>query len=353
MFYKGKNVLVAGGAGMSGQSLIRKLLEQGAYVRATQYKSRKITLAHKSLEVVQCDLLNDSEARSVFQDMDIVFLAAAEVGGAKLIREDPSRLIMYNLELHAKLIHLAARVGVQKCAFISSSYVYPDTGKPNIESEGFRGDPWIPMNYGLGWVKRYLETLCKHFHLVGKTDYAIIRPTAIYGPHDKFDLEQSHVIPALIVKAVNRMDPYEVLGNGEDIRCFTYVDDLVDGLMLTAEKYAVAEALNICTRETHTVKDVVRILLDCLNFHPKVVFNSNKPSVIPYKVSDSSRARELIGWEAKITLEEGLKRTVDWYVGHTRSLRGGEIEMEDEIDHHLQEGPALNSRDAGSAHRRL
>lgn len=319
MFYKGKNVLVAGGAGMSGQSLIGKLLEQGAHVRATQYKFRKITLAHKNLEVLQCDLLNDSEARSVFKDMDIVFLAAAEVGGAKVIREDPSRLIMYNLDLHAKLIHLAAKVGVQKCAFISSSYVYPDTGKPNVESEGFQGNPWIPVNYGLGWVKRYLETLCKHFHLVSKTDYAIVRPTAIYGPHDKFDLEQSHVIPALIVKAVDRMDPYEVWGNGEDVRCFTYVDDLVDGLMLTVEKYAVAEALNICTREAHRVKDVVQIILDHLKFQPRVVFNSDKPSVIPYKVSDPARAREVIKWEAKIGLDEGLKRTLDWYQEQIRS----------------------------------
>ena len=181
----------------------------------------------------------------------------------------------------------------------------------------------MPLNYGLGWLKRYLETLCKHFHMTSKTKYTIVRPTAIYGPHDKFDLERSHVIPALIIKAVQRMDPFEVWGNGEDIRSFTYVDDFVEGLMLALEKHAIAEPLNICIREASSVKDVVRILLDCLDFGPKVVFNTNKPSVIPYKVSDPSLAKELLHWEAKIGLREGLMRTVEWYREQLKSSLQG------------------------------
>lgn len=313
MFYKGKNVLIAGGAGMIGQSLTAKLLELGAHVRATQYESRKITAVHKNLEVVRCDLRDAAEAEKVFSDMDMVFLSAAKVGGAKLIKEDPSSLIMYNLDLHSRLIALAAKRKLERCSFVSSSYVYPDTGKPNVEREGFEGNPWMPVNYGLGWIKRYLETLCKHFHMTSQTSYSIVRPTAIYGPHDKFDLENSHVIPALIMKAVSRMDPFEVWGNGEDVRSFTYVSDLADGVLMTTEKYAVAEALNICPREMHTVKDAVRLILECLDFKPRVVFNSSKPSVIPFKVSDPSRAREIIGWEARVSFREGLKRTIEWY----------------------------------------
>lgn len=320
MFYKGKNVLVAGGAGMIGQSLVRKLLEQGAFVRATQYRSRKITFSHKNLEVIPCDLRSDEEARPVFEDMEIVFLAAAEVAGAKVIKEDPSRLIMSDLEIHAKLIHLAAKMGAARCAFVSSSYVYPHTGKPNKEEEGFQGDPWKPTNYGLGWMRRYLETLCRHFQMTSRTAYAVIRPTAIYGPYDKFNLEESHVIPALIVKALNRMNPFEVWGNGEDIRSFTYVDDVAEGLMLTVEKYAIAEAINICPKETHSIKEVIQILFDYLEFHPQVLFSTDKPSLIPYKASDPSRARELLEWEARVSLAEGLKRTVDWYTGNRRNL---------------------------------
>lgn len=314
MFYKNKNVLVAGGAGLVGQSLVRKLLEEGAYVRATQFKSRKISITHKNLEVVSCDLRDESQARPLFNHIEIVFIAAGVVAGAKKIKEDPTYLIFGNLELRSKLIALAAKSGVRRCAHVSSSYVYPHTGRPNIETEGFQSDPPIPVNYGLGWVERYLETLCRHFQMTTQTEYAIARPTAIYGPHDNFNLDECHVIPALIVKALNRMDPFEVWGNGEDIRSFTYVDDLADGLMLMTEKYATAEALNICSKEEHTVKDVLKTLFNSLGFHPRVQFSATKPSLLPYKVSDPSRAKKELGWGAKVGLEEGLKRTVDWYL---------------------------------------
>ena len=305
--YRGKNVLIAGGAGLVGQSLISKLIYEGAYVRATQYKSRKIQITHKNLEIVSCDLANQDDARAVFRNMDIAFLAAAKVGGAKINQEDPSSLIMYNLGLSANLISMASKMGLDRCSFISSSFVYPDTNKPHIESEGFIENP---SSYGLGWIKRYLETLCKHFHMTSNTKYSIVRPTAYYGPHDSFGSEDNHVIPALITKAINRMNPFEVWGSGEEVRCFTYVDDLVDGLLLATEKYAIADAINICTRETHTIKDVVSIILQLMNFKPTIVYCADKPSSLPYVVSDPSKAERILGWKAKTSLKEGIKKTI-------------------------------------------
>ncbi len=307
MFYKNKNVLVTGGAGLVGQSLVRKLIKQGAYVRATQYKMRKLDFRHKRLEVVSCDLTNRDDARAVFKDMEIVFLGAANVGGAKLNKEDPSSLIMYNLGLSSNLIALSAKMKVKRCAFISSSFVYPDARHPHMEDEGFVDDPPI---YGLGWIKRYLETLCKHFHMTTATNYSIIRPTAYYGPHDNFDLETCHVIPALIMKAVMRMDPYEVWGDGSEVRSFTYVDDLADGLMLATEKFAIAEPLNICIEKTHTVREVVKIVLECFNFEPKVVYQTDKPSSLPYVVSDPAKAKRVLGWQARTSLRTGIKKTI-------------------------------------------
>ncbi len=315
MFYKGKNVLVAGGAGLLGQCLIPKLLDQGAYVRATEYKTRRIGLSHKRLEIISCDLMNPEQSRAAFKGMDIVFLTAAKIRGAKGIKEDASSLILYNLNLHARLIALAASAGVERCAFISSSYAYPDTGRPNVENEAFVGDPYIPTNYGIGWLMRYLETLCKHFHRTTKTRYVIIRPTAYYGPHDNFNLGECHVIPAFIVKAVLRMNPFEVWGNGEEVRSFTYIEDLAEGLMLAVEKYAEAEGINICTKESCRVKDVLAAVLDLLDFHPEIRFDSTKPTMIPYRVSDPGKAKEILGWQAKIGSQEGLQRTIDWYLG--------------------------------------
>lgn len=312
MFYEGKGVLVLGGAGLAGQSLIPRLLEQGAHVRATQYQRNRLSVSHKNLEVVTCDLRDPERVASVFKGMDIVFICAGIVRGARGIQERPSDILMYNLGLQSKLIEGASKAKVHRCSFISSSYVYPHTGRPNTEEEGFQGDPWKPTNYGMGWTHRYLETLCRHFHMTSSTQYAIIRPTVLYGPHDHFDLQDGHVIPASIVKAVSRMDPYEVWGNGQEVRCFTYVDDFTEGLLRCVERYAVAEPINLCAKETSTVEEMFRMVLDHLDFHPKVVFRSDKPSAIPYKVSDPSKARQLLGWEARIRLREGLRRTIDW-----------------------------------------
>lgn len=312
-FYRGRSVLVAGGAGLVGQSLIRALLAAGAHVRATQYRARRILTPHPRLEVVTCDLRDPAAAEAVFRDMEIALLCAGLVRGAKGMTEDPSSILMYNLDLQSRLIAQAAKAKVARCSFISSSYVYPQTGRPNREEEGFQGDPWIPTNYGMGWYHRYLETLCRHFHLMSSTRFCIVRPTVMYGPHDTFDLADGHVIPASIVKAVDRLDPYVVWGTGQEVRCFTYVDDFVEGLLRAVEGYAVAEALNVCTAETATVRDVLAMLFEHLGFHPDVVYEAGTPSAVPYKVSDPSRARAQLGWAARVRLRDGLARTTDWY----------------------------------------
>jgi len=321
VFYSGKNVLVAGGAGLVGQSLVNKLLEQGALVRATQYTTRKIALQHKNLEVISCDLMDENEARAAFADMDIAFLAAARVRGAKELQANPANLILDYLYIHSKLITLAVETKMDRCSFISSCYIYPDTGKPNAESEGFQGDPWIPTNYGIGWTTRYLETLCRYSHMTSKTKYAIIRPNAYYGPHDNFNPDQCHVIPALIVKAVQGMNPVEVWGDGKQIRSFTYVDDLVDGLMINLDKNATCLPVNICAKEAYTVKGLVAMILDILQLDVPVVYDPEKPSTIPYRVSDPAKAKELLGWEAHASLREGLTRTIDWYQEHIGQCR--------------------------------
>ena len=312
-FYINKNVFVAGGAGLFGQSVTKQLLEHGARVVSTQYKKRKITIQHQNLTLVDLDLRDLIKVSKIMEDMDILFLCGARVGGAKTILNDAVDLVSYNLALHFDLMVLAHKLRLDRVGFVSSSYIYPDTGKPNIESEGFIGDPWKPVNYGLGWYKRYLETVCKFLHTSGTTRYAIIRPCSIYGPYDNFDFDTCHAIPALVRKTAERMDPFEVWGGGQDIRCHTYVDDVANGFLEVVDKYAVAEPLNVCTTEETTIEDVVQVLHELENFHPPVIFNTNKPSVIPYKVSSPRLVKELIGWSAKVSLKDGLKKTLDWY----------------------------------------
>jgi len=306
MHYDNKNVLIAGGAGLVGQSLITQLLAQGAHVRATQYKTRKIALRHKNLEIITCDLTNPDDARATFRDMDVAFLAAAMVGGAKRNLDATSDLIMYNLNLSSNLIALASKMNLDTCAFISSSFVYPDSVFPHSESEGFLRHP---SSYGLGWIKRYLETLCTHFHMTNKTNYAIIRPTTYYGANDNFNLDECHAIPAFLAKALTSMDPFEVWGAGNEVRSFTYVEDFTEGLLLAAAEYAVADPINICSEETHTINDAVSIILDVAGYSPTIIHKDDAPVSLPYVVSSANKARKLLNWEATTSLKQGIEKT--------------------------------------------
>lgn len=313
MFYRGKNILVLEGARMFGRTLLTKLLEQGAHVRTTIDPSREMDIQHKNLEIINWDPIQPENSEALFQDIQIAFLTSNKTAGAKVIKEAPHRLFLDNIRLQPKLMALAVKQGVERVGFMSSSYIYPDTGKANVEAEGFLGNP-PPVSYGIGWCYRYLETLCKHFQMTSKTQFAIVRPAAYYGPYDNFNLEEAFVIPSLILKALNKMNPFEVWGNGEDVRCFTYVDDLMDGLLLAVEKHAIAEGINVCPEETHTVKQIVAMICEILDFKPQIRFSTDKPSVAPYKVSSPAMAKKILGWESRIQIREGLKRTIDWYI---------------------------------------
>lgn len=303
---------------MTGQCLVKKLLDLGAYVRATEFKTRKIDIRHKKLEIIPCDLSVEIQAREVLKDMDIVFWTAGKHGGVKTVTHGLKDIIMYYLDISSRFMNYAVDAKVDRYAIISSSFVYPPSLKPNKEEEGFNGDPIKPTYYAQGWVHRYLETLCKFFHMTSQTNFAIIRPTAMYGPYDIFDLEMGHVVPALIRKAVERMDPFEVWGTGQEIRSFIYIDDLADGLILAAERYAVSDPLNICNPVSNSINDVVSHLFEILDFHPQIVYNLSKPASVSYKVSDPTKARDFLGFWAKTTLKEGLEKTVQWYVNHVK-----------------------------------
>lgn len=312
-YFEGKRVLILGGAGLWGSALIRALLALGARIRATEFR-RPIDGQYRAhVEVARGDLFDLGD--DLFRDMEIVFHCAAKVGGAKIILSSASEIIQYNVRLAGEMMHRATRNGVKRFSFVSSSYVYPDTIWPNTENEGFKDDP-PAVHFGIGWSNRYMEKLCQHFHRTTETKFAIARPTAYYGPRDEFEPESAHVIPALIRKAVEQQDPFEVWGTGQDKRNFTYVDDLVEGMLMLVEHYAVADAVNITSPETSTVDDVWKILFKILDINPRVVHNASKPSVVPYKCSSPRLAEELFGFKAKTTLEAGLRKTVDWYLSH-------------------------------------
>ena len=168
--------------------------------------------------------------------------------------------------------------------------------------------------FGYGWSRRYMEVLAEFVTQRSDTKVAICRPTAVYGPHDNFDPATSHVIPALIHKAVTKMNPFEVWGTGEDIRDSLHVDDLARGCLLLLQKHAECDPVNIGLGQGHSVRELVEIILAAAGHNDvELNFDASRPTTIPVRLADVSKARDVLGFEPRISLRDGITDTVKWY----------------------------------------
>ena len=224
-----------------------------------------------------------------------------------------------NLVLTVQTLQAAWDAGIQRFLVFGSSTGYPATQHPVKEEEMWSG-PTHPSYFGYGWMRRYLERISEFVASKTKMGIALVRPTAIYGRYDNFDPVTGHVIPALIRRAAAKENPFEVWGTGNEVRDFLHISDLVRGCLLALEKHAVCDPVNIGYGKTTTIKDVVRgILKAAAHDRAQVVFNSSKPTAIPVRMVDTSKAKRILGFEPSVSLEEGLADTVRWYQGQLPS----------------------------------
>lgn len=235
--YKDARVLVAGGSGFIGTNLIRRLISKGCKIRATLHKRPEV-IQDDAVEYIHADLTRLEDCQRVVQGMDYVFMCSANTSGAAVMARNPLVHVTPNVVMNAQMMEAAYKAGIKKFVFISSSAAYPPTGdRPVREDEMFGGDPY-DVYYSVGWMKRYGEILCKIYaqKIKNPMPTLVIRPSNVYGPYDKFDFNTSHVTTALIRKVVERQNPVEVWGSGNDIRDLIYIDDFIDGLFLAFEK---------------------------------------------------------------------------------------------------------------------
>lgn len=312
MFFKDKRVLVTGGAGFVGTHFVQALLEQGARIRVPIHQ-RPMIVKDPRIELVQADLTRLEDCRAACEGMQYVIHAAGAVAAAGVTATNPMAAMTANLVLTANTLQAAWDAGVERYLVFGSSTGYPVTSHPVKEEEMWSG-PTHPSYFGYGWMRRYLERISEFAASKSKLGIALVRPTAVYGRYDNFDPVTSHVIPALIRRAVARENPFEVWGTGNEIRDFLHVTDLVRGCLLMLEKHAVCDPVNIGYGRTVTIKDVVGAILKAAG-HDKtqVVFNSSKPTAIPVRMVDTSKAKRLLGFEPSVSLEPGLADTVRWY----------------------------------------
>jgi GDP-L-fucose synthase len=313
--FSGKKVLVAGGTGFVGVNLINRLLGLGAKIRATIHRKAPIILDER-IEYIRCDLTRMEDCRKVVSDMDYVFMCAANTSGAAVMATTPLVQVTPNIVMNSQMLEAAYYAGVKKFIWLSSNAAYPPTGdRPVREEEMFNGDPYETY-FGVAWMKRYTEILCRLYSEKLKKPMitVVLRPSNIYGPYDDFEFETSHVMAALIRRVVERHDPIEVWGTGNDIRDWIYIDDFIDAMILATEKINSYDPINIGLGKGYSIKQALQMILEVDGYtEAKVKYDPSKPSMIPVRLIDTTKAERVLGFKPKTSLREGIKKTVEWY----------------------------------------
>src|SRR3989344_5222681 len=264
-FWKNKKVLVTAGCGFIGSHLVESLLIHGSHVSVMDNLSngtpKNLGPVLKGIDLVKQDCRDITKAQSACKGHDIVMNLAAKIAGIEFNTQYPGTMLSENLQIQTTMIEAARREEVSRFLMVSSAVVYPEHATiPTPESEGFDGFPDEP-NKGYGWAKRVGELLGKYYKEEFGMNVAIVRPYNCYGPRDHFFPTPTHVVPSLIRRVVDGENPVVVWGSGNQTRAFLYVEDLVRGMMLATEKYAVADPVNLGSDEEISMKKLVETII--------------------------------------------------------------------------------------------
>src|SRR5438093_4716854 len=318
MNWKDRPVLVSGGAAFIGSHLVDGLIERGAAVRVVddltsgQLENIKDHIDNGRVELFRGDLKMNGLATKAVDGMSVVFHLAADHGGRGYVELHQSACAL-NMMLDQLVFDAAAKARVDKVVFAASGCVYPnelqtDPSQTVYLTEDLVGPPYDADNM-YGWAKLMgemtLRAYCKDWGLKA----ASCRYFTVYGDRG----HENHAVIAMIARAFLNQDPFDVWGNGEQVRNWTHVSDIVAGTILAAEKIDDGTALNLGTMERIRVIDAVREVLAYTGHRAQIRFLPDKPTGPLNRVADNALAKRLLGWEPRVTFVEGLHRTVDWY----------------------------------------
>ncbi|MFH8038720.1 MAG: GDP-L-fucose synthase [Candidatus Aenigmatarchaeota archaeon] len=307
---KSSKIFVAGHRGLVGSAIVRKLQKEGY-----------TNLILKGREEV--DLTRQEEVERFFEKErpEYVFLAAAKVGGIHANRTYPAEFIYQNLMIECNVIHSAYKYGVKKLLFLGSSCIYPRECPQPMKEEYLLSGYLEPTNEAYAVAKIAGLKLCQYYKRQYGANFISCMPTNLYGPNDNFDLNTSHVIPALIRKfheAKIQGKPYvEVWGTGKPLREFLHVDDLADACVFLMKNYDDELWINVGSGEEVSIAKLANMIKEIVGYKGEIAFNPDMPDGTPRKLLDISRLKSL-GWERKISLYDGLRSTYEWYVENYR-----------------------------------
>lgn len=322
-FFRNRIVAVTGGTGFIGSHVVEQLLCLGAQPIVLSRRPESTFLQHcmQRIELRQCDLESYESTHRAFEGSSVVLNLAAKVAGLAYNNTHSASIFHENMQIFLNVIKAAQRLQVDRFLVTSSACVYPRfCSIPTPEAEGFLGEP-EPSNSGYGWAKRMQEYLGAQYAREFGLSVSIARPYNAYGPRDNFDKTSSHVIPALIRKAFESGNGFlDVWGDGAHSRSFLYVDDFARGLLEVAARYPMADPLNLGASEETTVRDLaIRIAglvsgITGMAIQPR--FDPAGLTGQPRRCCDTSKANRVLEFRAQVALNEGLKRTVEWFAAN-------------------------------------
>ena len=297
-------ILVAGGTGLAGSAIVREL---------ERVNKKVIGISSKDV-----DLLDRTKTFSFIKDLkpNLIIDAAAKVGGVGSNNAYPVEFLSQNLQIQSNLMDAAHEAKVEKFVFLGSSCIYPRNCAQPIKEDYLLTGELEQTNSAYAVAKIAGIELIKSYRKEYGHTWISVMPTNLYGPNDNFDLENSHVLPALIrkfVEAKRNNSPEVVLwGSGTPLREFLHADDLAKAILICVEKYDDSQQINIGSGDEISIKDLGQKIANLTGFTGKVVWDANRPDGTPRKVLDSTKINKL-GWKRAITLDQGIASTVKWY----------------------------------------
>ncbi len=315
---KKKKILITGGASFIGSHLVDSLVDLGASVRVVddlssgKVENIKKHIRNKEIEFIKGDLLKEKIRQKAFKNIDVVFHLAAVHGGRGFVDLHQAESAI-NFALDNLVFKSCLENKVEKIVYASSGCVYPNFLQKNPKeklylTEKMVGPPYDADNI-YGWAKLMGEKVLKEYHQKWGIKTASCRFFTVYGERGV----ENHAIIALIARAFIEQNPFLVWGNGQQVRNWTYVGDIVRGIILVAQKIDDGQAVNLGTRERTKVIEAVQMIFRLANFYPKIKFLPKMP-VGPYnRVANYNLAKKLLGWEPQVKFKDGLKKTFDWY----------------------------------------
>jgi GDP-L-fucose synthase len=300
-------VMVTGGAGFLGSHLVERLERDGHDVVAPRSRDY--------------DLTRFDDAERLFDEAkpELVFHLAAEVGGIGANRANPGRYWYANLMMGAHVLELSRLHSTRKLVLAGTVCAYPKlTPVPFREDDLWNGYP-EETNAPYGVAKKSVLVGAQSYREQYGTDAIFLLPANLYGPRDNFDLDTSHVIPALIRKMLEADGEVVLWGDGSPTREFLYVDDCAEGLLLAAARYDGAEPVNLGTGVETSIRELAETIAELTGFDGQIVWDTSMPNGQPRRQLDASRAEQLFGFRAKTSLRDGLEKTVAWYRDHARA----------------------------------